>query len=111
MATDPSGNQASATFHITVLGARAQLGNLESAVVGPGLANDGIARSLAAKLDAALEAVTTVVTTMPSPAGAGRRATRVSASNDNGQRQWSLAGAASGAEGPAFESRLAHEPP
>ncbi len=52
--------------------------------------------------------VATVVTTAPSLAGAGRRATPVSASNNNGRHRWSLAGAASGADGPAFESRLAH---
>src|SRR2546425_2850238 len=55
MATDPSGNQASAGFDVTVLGAPAQIVNLESTVATLGLAQ-GIATSLTAKLDAALAA-------------------------------------------------------
>src|SRR2546426_756817 len=55
MAAGPSGNQASATFHVTVLDAPAQLGNLDESVAGLGLPS-GIATSLTAKLNAALAA-------------------------------------------------------
>ena len=55
MAADPSGNRASATFHVTVLDAPAQLGNLDESVAGLGLPS-GIATSLTAKLNAALAA-------------------------------------------------------
>src|SRR5437016_3931197 len=55
MATDPSGNQARATFRVTVLDAPAQLANLDETVGGLGLPR-GIATSLKAKLNAALAA-------------------------------------------------------
>src|SRR3989441_5439519 len=55
VAADPSGNRASATFHVTVLDAPAQLGNLDESVAGLGLPS-GIATSLTAKLNAALAA-------------------------------------------------------
>src|SRR5256886_1191084 len=55
MATDPSGNQARATFRVTVLDAPAQLANLDETVGGLGLPR-GIAASLKAKLNAALAA-------------------------------------------------------
>jgi len=57
MAADPSGNQASATFRVTVLDAPAQLANLAQRIGGLGLLPSGIATSLTAKLDAALAAV------------------------------------------------------
>src|SRR3989441_9035303 len=69
MATDPSGNQASAGFDVTVLGAPAQIVNLESTVATLGLAQ-GIATSLTAKLDAALAA-----------ANADRKSTRLNSSH------------------------------
>src|SRR5438876_1055307 len=55
MATDPSGNEARATFRVTVLDAPAQLANLDETVGGLGLPR-GIATSLKAKLNAALAA-------------------------------------------------------
>ena len=55
VATDPSGNQASATFHITVLSAQTQVGNLKSTVASLGLPS-GTATSLTTKLDAAFAA-------------------------------------------------------
>src|SRR2546428_921641 len=57
IATDPSGNQTSATFRVTVLDAPAQLANLAERVGGLGLLPSGIATSLTAKLNAALAAV------------------------------------------------------
>src|SRR2546422_7690283 len=56
IATDPSGNQARATFRVTVLDAPAQLANLAERVGGLGLLPSGIATSLRAKLNAALAA-------------------------------------------------------
>src|SRR2546426_1109953 len=55
MAADPSGNRASATFHVTVLDAPGPLGTLHQSVAGLGLPS-GIATSLTAKLNAALAA-------------------------------------------------------
>jgi len=55
IATDPSGNQASASFQVIVLGADAQLETLKTDVASLGIP-DGIVRSLTAKLDAALRA-------------------------------------------------------
>ena|SRR6266849_5484951 len=55
MATDPSGNQARATFRVTVLDAPAQLANLAERAGVLGLPT-GIATSLTAKLNAALAA-------------------------------------------------------
>jgi len=80
--------------------------NERRAVVYPRMHVQGVASQRARRQG---PAVTTAVTMRPSLTGAGRRATRASAWNDNGQRWWSLTGAASGAEGPAFESRLAHK--
>jgi len=55
VATDPSGNQTSRTFHVTVLNTQAQISNLETTLANLGLPS-GTATSLTTKLDAALAA-------------------------------------------------------
>ena len=55
VASDPSGNRASATFHVTVLSAQAQISNLETSVTNLALST-GTTTSLLAKLNGALAA-------------------------------------------------------
>jgi len=55
VASDPSGNQASATFHVTVLSAQAQISNLETSVTNLALST-GTSTSLLAKLNDAVAA-------------------------------------------------------
>ncbi len=55
VATDPSGNGASKSFHVTVRSAQAQLSNADNTVTSLGLPS-GTATSLTTKLDAALAA-------------------------------------------------------
>jgi hypothetical protein len=55
VASDPSGNRASATFHVTVLSAQAQISNLETSVTNLALST-GTTTSLLAKFNDALAA-------------------------------------------------------
>jgi len=55
VASDPSGNRASATFHVTVLSVQAQISNLETSVTSLALST-GTTTSLLAKLNGALAA-------------------------------------------------------
>jgi len=55
VASDPSGNRASATFHVTVLSAQAQISNFKTSVINLALST-GITTSLLAKLNAQVAA-------------------------------------------------------